>query len=195
MNFGLGYVCGVLCGKGYLDKYRISLETKDIELAKSFQKMLHEIVKKEPKIRQYERFYRKKYITYIVSVYGKAIVSDLKKTLKESGTHTWRAPRDAFIDSLFRKGFLQGYFDSEGYIRISGDKKRANIRVTSINQNGLEDIRSLLRLEGIESMIYPSGRYFVLDVQGKTRLTLFKDRIDFLLASKRDRLTKSLSYG
>lgn len=208
--FDAGYVCGVICSDGSIEwnkgNYRISLESKDKGFVENFLHKLSALVNKNINIHTRTRIYKNKnYTTYLVNCYGKKIVSEFLQRweLKKADSFSWGVPIIAFGSQEFRRGFLQGFFDGEATIRIRFKKmkrcgsvtKIRNIRVQLVNRVGLEEIRHLLELEGIKCMLYPAGhKYFMLDIEGKFRLNLFKEKIGFSIKEKQEKLEYALSY-
>jgi len=207
--FITGYTCGVLCADGWIaldtkhGNYVISLETKEREFALRFRFSLSHCAQKESRIYETKnkRYKELPYKTFIVSLYGKRIVKDFKnKWGIRTGSYSWKVPGIAFIDGGFRRGFLRGYFDGEGHVRLRLKKtrggwrgKRRLIRVTSANLSGLKQVKKLLEMEGIRSIIYSTGKYWCLDIEGKYRASIFKRKINFGLTKKRRVLSRIIS--
>jgi hypothetical protein len=85
----------------------------------------------------------------------------------------------------FIKGFLRGYFDIKGYVKIKKEKeekrirKRVLIRAASKSLENLQNIKNLLLIQGISSSISRAGKIFILEIKGKTRTQLFFNKIGF----------------
>lgn len=208
LNFNAGYVCGVLCSDGTVEwrekfgNYWIALETVDDEFADRFLFSLMTLTEGKLKSYQAQRCYKgKKYITNKVVLMGKKYVkSFIDKWRVKTGSHTWSAPPMAFKDQDFRRGFLQGFFDGDGTIRLrlrvhkDGRKQKCrSVRVTSVNLKGLKQLKELLKLEGIDCVIYPVGNYFSLDIDGKNRVARFVKNINFGISRKRKKIELSLN--
>ena len=205
--FAIGYVCGALCADGsiVLDRkyghYRICLETKERGFADLFRYYLSPYVEKEVRIYERNKKYRgAPYHTFIVSVYGKKMVIGFKDRWGiETGSFTWVVPDMAFIDTDFRRGFLQGFFDGEATVRVRLGKfmgiKRRNVRITSANLTGLAQVKELLETCGIRSIVYPAGKYWCLDIEGKARLVKFREKVNFGIPKKRKKLDFAISGG
>lgn len=211
MHFDAGYVCGVICSDGFIvwnerhGNYCITLESKDKSFVENFSCKISVLLNKNTVIFPHKRMYKnQEYITYIINFYGKKIILEFLEIwgLKKSDSFTWEVPKIAFESQEFRRGFLQGFFDGEGTVRIRFKRMKAgytvkirNVRTTSVNKRGLEEIRQLLELEGIRCMLYPAGnKYFMLDIEGKFRLNLFKEKIGFSIQKKKEKLEHALSY-
>ncbi len=118
---------------------------------------------------------------YAVQLTGKNLIKNLRinknkiPDLKDGGEIT---------------GFLRGFFEGKSsisivtrIIRLSGKKEQ------------LENIKKLLKSENIDSVIYRSGKYYSLYIEGKNRCERFRDKIGFLTKEKKDKLDKVISFG
>lgn len=205
--FAVGYVCGALCADGgiYLDarhgNYQIQLETPEREFAEKLRAYLSSCVEKEVKIYETKRKQYKglPYKTFIVPLYRKRLVTDFaNKWGVVTGSYSWKLPEIAFVNREFRTGFLRGFFDGEATIRIRfrskpWREKRRNVRVTSANKRGLEQLKELLEKEGIKSIIYPADRYWCLDIEGRRRLATFQEKVGFSLQKKKQKLENAIN--
>jgi hypothetical protein len=205
INFNAGYVCGVLCSGGTIrwkkGNYWLKLETIDDGFADRFLFMLATLTSGKVRSYQRQRNYRgKKYITNIVILSGKKHVKSFIERWKvRTGSHTWSVPSLAFHDQDFRKGFLQGFFDGDATIRLrlrihrDGRKQKCRtIRITSVNLNGLKQLKKLLELEGIDCVIYPVKNHYFLEIDGKNRVAQFVKKINFGIPRKRKKIELSL---
>jgi intein-encoded DNA endonuclease-like protein len=207
IDFNAGYVCGVLCADGTIEwrreygNYWIALETVDDEFADKFLYTLSTLTDGNLKSYQSKRRYRgKKYITNNVVLRGKRFVkSFIDKWGVKAGTYTWRVPKLALKNQDFRRGFLQGFFDGDGSVNLrirthkNGSKqKRRSLRITSVNLKGLKQLKRLLKIEDIDCVIYPVKNHFFLDIDGKTRVTKFVEKINFGIRKKRQKIELGL---
>ena len=204
--FHVGFIVGVLCSDGYIwwDKkgghYAFVLESKDREFVEIFRNNLSIFFNKKLKIYERLRKYKNRdYKTYILIIYGKKQISKFLDSfhIKKAGTYNWSVPIFAFKNQRFRRGFLRGFFDGEGTVRIRIRKKKGktrSVRVSSVNKKGLYEVKKLLELEGIKSMFYPQGeKCFMVDIEGKNRLKLFQKKINFSISRKREKLEEALA--
>lgn len=191
MEFETGYVCGMLAAKGHVNEkgFSISLETADQELAeiaKRFLSLFGEI-----KIRQRERNGLK---TSIVMLKGDDVKALTSRGIK-TGRREWNVPSEAFSSENFRLGFLRAFFDFSGTIKVrlrkKGQKERV-MKIASINENGLRQVRALLDIEGVKAMLYKSGKSCVLEINGKNNLDIFLKKIGLEKRSKKELLEKAL---
>lgn len=203
MDYELGYVAGALCGDGSLiwnknaGNYGITLEVKDKDIANYFSECLKAVIEKSVKTMIRKRTYNgAPYLTFVVYFYGKKETKKLKDIYKVSfGTFEWSPPNEAYTNKSFRQGFLRAFFDCKGTIRIRFRKRTStrfekirNIRTQSANKSGLFEVKKLLILENISSIIYPSGKYHTLDIEGKQRLESFLKNIGFASKVKQEKL-------
>lgn len=203
MEYELGYIAGALCGDGSLvwnknaGNYGISLEVKDKDIANYFSECLKAVIEKSVKTMIRKRTYNSApYLTFVVYFYGKKETKKLKDIYNVNfGTFEWLPPNEAYNNKAFRQGFLRAFFDCEGTVRIRFRKRTStrfekirNIRTQSANKNGLFEIKKLLILENIPSIIYSSGKYHTLDIEGKQRLESFLKNIGFASKVKQEKL-------
>ncbi|MEM4397401.1 MAG: LAGLIDADG family homing endonuclease, partial [Candidatus Woesearchaeota archaeon] len=76
-------------------------------------------------------------------------------------------------------------------LRKSGQKERS-IRLSSVNEN-IKKIKELLKIEGINSMIYSNKKSFILEINGKHNLQLYLEKIGFENSAKKDLLEKIIN--
>lgn len=203
----LAYLCGFLCSKGalidgYKNNYLIRVETKNEEMVSIIKAKIKSLFDKEPKSKKILKKSEKSgFWTTIISLHGKNLI---KNFLGENevcfGEKKWKVPRKAYEDPLFRRNFLRGFFDGGSYIRLririhkTGKKQKCrSIRLPSVNQKSLYEIKSLLSMEGITCSIYPSAKHFILDIDGKNNLKIFMEKIGFEIKSKADKASMALS--
>jgi intein-encoded DNA endonuclease-like protein len=204
-DFHAGYVVGVLCSDGNMvwdekhGNYSIHLETRDGEFAGIFLGSLSRIFDKKPKTGKKKRCYKgQESLANMVSVYGKSWIQEFASKWGIE-REPWSVPRKAFTNAVFRTGFLRGFFDGNGNVNeeIRTDKsgkttKKRYIRLYSVNESGMKDVKRLLETEGIRSLFYPTGKCFSLKISGKTRLDAFRQRINFGISRKKTLLDKAL---
>ncbi len=199
------YLCGLLCAAGRIElnheagNYYISLGTSRWELVKVFSDALMRCLGKPGVYTSMREHGNESRVSYRVVKYGKDVVeSFVSRWGMVAGTSSWVIPRRCAEDKGLGVMFLRGFFDCEGivthYVKKTkrGKHKIRRVRCTSANQRGLEGVGSLLKGVGIRSSLYSSGSYFCLDIEGKTRLDLFKDRVGFTLGYKIDLLDEAL---
>ncbi|MCK5333535.1 MAG: hypothetical protein KAJ24_03405 [Candidatus Aenigmarchaeota archaeon] len=206
MDFEYGYVTGILCGRGHLiqdrknGNYGISIESGDIELLRFFSLCLYDVFKAKTKISPLKRAHNTTN-HHILYCYSKETSKKLLNVFKGSiGTHHWQPPTHAHTNPAFRTGFLKGFFDHKGTIRIRYKKSGArfekirNIRASSVNLRGLFAVKKLLLLEGIQCTIYRCKTLHVLDIEGKNRLESYQKKINFTSSEKKKRLENATEF-
>ena len=114
----------------------------------------------------------------------------------EWNARTWRLSPLLFHSSEeARRGLVRGYFDADGYPHFSKARARASVQVNSVNLNGLQDMRDLLRTLGFSPGLY--RRYKIqevweLSVQRSSEVIRFFDEIGFSIKRKQVRLKELL---
>ncbi|MCK4555375.1 MAG: hypothetical protein KAT83_02105 [Candidatus Aenigmarchaeota archaeon] len=206
MDFEFGYVCGVLCGNGHIlhDKkngnYGVSLESDDVEALRFFSCCLHDVFETKTKIISCKRKHNaaKSHILYCYN--KKTSIKILDAFRGSFGTQQWMPPKKAHTTPVFRTGFLKGFFDHKGSVRIRYKKsggcleKVRNIRASSVNLRGLFAVKELLILEGIQCIIYRCKTLHVLDIEGKNRLETYQKKINFTSPEKKKRLENAIRF-
>jgi intein/homing endonuclease len=94
-----------------------------------------------------------------------------------------------------RRRFARGYFDADGYPYFSRARDKVFVQINSVNRNGLEDMRVLLRSLGYNPGLY--RRYKKRDVwevtiQRKSEVIRFYDEIGFSIMRKQEKLRRML---
>lgn len=197
-SFELGYILGVLAGDEHLRHDYIGLSTTDLEFADVFRRFLEKWSKLEPKVRHYDRLIKGK-IRHVFDVY--LFSADTARFICDLGLpfgnklRTWRVPSMVLNGrEETKRGFLTGFFDSEGSVRLPYD-----INCNSTNHQGLVQVGSLLSSFGIIYKILsytPKNRKWsevhVLTIK-RRNAKKFADRIGFQLSRKRIQLQKLLN--
>jgi len=200
------YLCGLLCAAGRIElnekvgNYYISLGTSRWELVRVFSDALRKCVGKPRVYTSVKEHGNESRISYRVVKYGKGVVEAfVSRWGVVAGTGSWNVPVRCVDDRELGVLFLRGFFDCEGvvthYVKKTkrGRHKIRRVRCTSVNRKGLEGVRSLLKGIGVRSSLYSSGSYFCLDVEGKTRLDAFRNRVGFTQTYKRSLLDEALA--
>ncbi len=192
-----GYVCGVLCGAGYVlqaRNYAIGLETGDEAFAKLFAEKLASCAGKTPSVNVKQR----ESPVYVVTLYGKrqieAFVDMWKLTTSPGGV-----PEAVHKDREFRIDFLSGFFDAKASI-ITQQRNIVlpiwdrYISVVSTNKALLERIITLLAEERIDGSLFRHGaKLWSIRIGGETRMKAFAKNVGFKRAVKRARLEKAVT--
>ncbi len=205
VSFSAGYVCGVVCSHGVIawnersGNYSLSIESSNRELIDVFAENLSNVVNKKPKIWMHRRKRDGKIVHMnMLTLYGKKIIEELRDKWGLTYGKKWSVPRRAFEDVDFRRGFVMGFFDGGGHVSSYIENrerkvKRRLIVVYSINKKGLNELRNLLKIDGIQSVIHKAGDCFSLKIRGKTRIETFSKNIGFGITSKKQAVDNILS--
>jgi hypothetical protein len=184
-----------LCGDGYIsmreDKktnnihYEICFYPDDNLMLENFQKAFINCYGISPKcLRKYGKMYS-------LRISNKVICKDLLK-LGKYGKYNWTIPRE--IRNRFKAVWLTCYFDCEAHVNKNG-----HIQVKSVNQNGLEKVKTLLesldihpRLNGPYAQKIGSP-YCVLTIAKKEDLLKYKEKVGFNHSEKVKKLNSVLN--
>ncbi|MBI4177297.1 MAG: LAGLIDADG family homing endonuclease [Candidatus Aenigmarchaeota archaeon] len=200
-NEEFGYVCGVLCGRGFIKRGRnncVGIHTRNRSLAIHVASSLRNLCGYEPTIRE-KTPDGKTYFT--VEVYGKDVVGIFDGIGFAPTRKIWAPPKIAGENAEFRLGFLAGFFDSTAVVYFNREKFLTSgsgyryLRATSVNPGGLREVKNLLSLQGIESALRTTpkglGR---LVIRGAWRLKVFSERIP-LRTPKKDALNEVFRFS
>ncbi len=209
LNNDLSYIFGVLAGDGYMDynpqrrAYHIGLSAVDKEFVEKFKESSFNFFKIKSSW-EFRKSRKKKwsaqYITRLCSKEACDFINSIGQFKKEN----WKIPSIINnADIKIKCAFLGGFFDSEGEI----DKKIGRIGATSMNLNGLEEIKRMLENFGIRNTIIKkkdirpnTHQKYVLRIHDKKSIKSFYELIGFTIIRKqkilaamfprdRDRLT------
>ena len=188
----------MLYGRGMISlnakygNYLILFESGKKHLAEVFLSYLNMFAIKKARMGMKKRGDKK---SFVVSLYSKADV-ELFKELGFVSNGKKHVPSLCTENAVFRKFFLRGILDSKATIqvRVSQGKKRVCLRIFSMSLDFLEDVRELLLLEGIKSIVYRSGTCYCLEINGKTKLWLLIKKVGFEDEEKTMKLRKELEY-
>lgn len=194
-----GYVCGVLCGAGYVIMGRnhvIGLETSDKEFAGLFAAKLGACLEKQPVI----CVKRREKPSYVVTLYGKdQIKAFVGKWSLMTEPNSPSIPNEAYDNREFRIGFLCGFFDAKASI-ITKQRNMVlpvwdrYIGVVSTNKALLECVQKLLAVENIDGSLFRHGaKLWSIRIGGRKRLSAFQEKAGFELVWKKARLVDALT--
>jgi len=175
-GFGLGYVCGCLLFSGHIGynersgNYIVSFKNRNKDAVRVFASFLEEIAGKKP---AFEGGSGGGACT--VRLYSKDAVKFLKTVCEEN------VVLKQCQDSAFRAGFLRAVADNKISFRsrVSGKRTRVSMRVFSSRSTRLAIIKDALFMEGISSSIYKTGKQFCLDIEGRSKISAFAEKIGF----------------
>ena len=192
LPYDWGYLGGALASDGcifYYHKQRypaVQLAVSDFDFVEHFTSCAESIIQRRPTINTFIR--DNGAIRLTARVYCTQLANTLIAWGAGGGSLGWRVPDIAFQDLELGRGFVNGYFDGDGSISIS--KGYPWLRFSSINLDGLEDVKSLLEMFGIESSIYHDPKWFSyhLGTYGKKKVRKYWDNIGITPGYKRDKL-------
>ncbi len=180
----LGYLCGVLCGRGFVKHGRnncVGIHTRNGQLAHHFAECIRLVRGFAPTIKE-KNIDDKRY--FIIDAYGKDLVKLLDGLGFFPSRKNWVPPRLANENAEFRLEFLAGFFDATSVVYFNREKFYVSgsgyryLRATSVNPAGLAEIKKLLAVEGVESNLRTSKKGIsCLTIRGDWRLKTFADRI------------------
>lgn len=195
LNSDLSYILGVLAGDGYMDysnqrkAYHIGLSTVDKEFVDEFSKSLFNFFKIKSS-NEFRKSRKKKwnaqYITRLCSKEACDFINSIGQFKKEN----WKIPEIIKnSDSNIKIAFLRGFFDSEGEI----DKKSCRVGATSMNLNGLVEIKRMLEDFGIRNTIIKrkdprpnTHQKYILRINDKNSIESFNELIGFTILRKQE---------
>jgi len=183
--YSFGYICGIFLERGSVGKRSMKIRIKDKELSEIINTHLQNL-----EIKKIKRVENELFTIITIKFDNKLILEEIKKRLENEYL---KNRNEDFI-----KGFLRGYFDIKGYVKIKKEKdekrirKRVVIRVASKSLENLQNVKNLLLSQGISSNISRSGKVFILEIKGKTRVQLFLKNIGFSLEEKTKIIKDSL---
>jgi hypothetical protein len=183
--YSFGYISGIFLERGSFGKKSMKIRIKNKTLSEIITNHLQNLEIKKIKMIENNLF-----ISITIKFDNKLILEEIKKKFENE---YFKKRNEDFI-----KGFLRGYFDIKGYVKIKKEKdekrvrKRVIIRVASKSLENLRNVKNLLLSQGISSNISKSGKVFILEIKGKTRVQLFLKNIGFSLEEKTKIIKDSL---
>jgi len=181
----LASIHAYLCADGYVIKnpptqkykyYKIGLRNTNLVLLKDFQEKFEKVFGIKPRLVEGQR----------CEIGSKEIYWLLNKEFGSFYSREWQMP-------LMRIGllpfWLRSFFDCEGWATCKSHQDR-HIGLESVNRIGLEKIGKALNQFGIKSKIKKRNDrdIFSLKIFGKENLIRFREKINFLHPSKKEKL-------
>ena len=181
------YILGVLCGDATITPKFVRMEIRnDEEFIKKFAKCFENVYGIKYDYCFYSK--RRSFVLYVTSL---IICQDLLKYGK-FGCYDWKIPKSIFRckDEDIISSFIQGFFDSEGTVG------HYSISASSVNETGLTMIKRLLSKIGINSTIKSyRKKYKAIYISGKQNLKKFKEKINFSILRKKNKLENMYKQG
>lgn len=197
INPEFAYLVGLVMGDGcvYGRHVNLGIVKEDGELVESFSRICKQLFRREPSVKEVEKFKIKngkihKHKPQLLARLGSVHVSSwLVANFKPSGK--WVIPRlilDAPLE--IQAGLLRGFFDAEGGV------SKAVVAATQKNGEILKQMQKMLRNFGIKSKVRPQTKrkkYFRLAIYGLSNLEKFHNLVGFGLARKQKKLTEEVN--
>lgn len=180
-------ICGFLAGDGCLVESRSSIRffPDDESLIGPYVEAMKKVYNKIPSV-------IKKKNHYEVSITSKVMFEDLVKYCKFS-TKKWNLPLEIFKSDEDIIEWIRAFFDAEAHVNMHAK----NIKVSSINKDGLIEVKEALIKLGIHSKIYEyspkNERWstnYLLIIGRKADLFKYRENIGFNHKSKLSKLYK-----
>lgn len=201
LNEDLAYILGVLAGDGYMDyndkrrTHSIGLSAIDKEFVEKFRETLFNFFKIRSS-QEFRKSRREKWNDQYVTRLCSKEACDFINSIGQFKKGNWLVPdmiKNA--DTEIKSAFIKGFFDSEGEI----DKQIGRVGATSINLEGLEEIKKILESMGIRNTIIKrkdirpnTHQKYVLRIHDKQSIALFNQFIGFTIQRKQDILNSFL---
>jgi hypothetical protein len=167
----MAYVLGLLSADGCITNNQISLKLIDrdilekIKVSMSSDLCICKSGKNISGLNNYQMRISLSNFTFSPEEYG----------LTERKTFTNKFPNN--LDDKYNSDFIRGYFDGDGCIAYSKDKRK-NSYSGEIVIVGTKDVLSkIVKHSGVEGKIIPYGKVFKLRIYGLDKLKLFFDYI------------------
>ena len=137
-----GFLAGdgniLVAGKGKNKHNTVRFFPDHSSLIKSFEEAILKTYNRSIKIKEKKNH-------YFITVDSKPIVKDIL-SLAKFGTYDWNIPEK--LATLEKIEWLRAFFDCEGYVH------KKYIRVQSVNEKGLNEVKDLLESIRINSKMY-----------------------------------------
>ncbi len=164
----------------------------NLELAKYFQNLIYNLYLKKPKIRLTRKGSNCYQIRFSSLQIAKRFLS-----LAKFKSLDWNIPINVLDTNEKKAAWLRGIFEAEGHVN------RRTIQIQSVNKNGLNEIKSLLK----KLNIFARGVYvyerkqknwntnYLLNINRKEERAKFKNSIGFISREKNNKLINSIHAG
>ncbi len=199
-----GWFCGIYLADGHINNNTIQI-TKCI---KEYNAKLHDIINNMFGIQVYTKEgtkscfnkYPSKSYPFIENKFNsKPLAQFLSNNFGEGSANKYIPSWVYGSNTDFISGILQGYFDGDG--NVNGTPKKSMIRVGSISKQLIQDVSVLLSYFGIfgslcieESRTGATNKPFYTIQISRKYANDFKDKIGFIVETKKMELEKMLEY-
>lgn len=169
MTFDHAYLLGAMTGDGYLNKQNLRFSGIDTGVINYVGKIIHEMggeLKLASKKRPHD---------YVIKTNGNCKAGSTIRTLFNKSGLIGKHSNDKSIPATVIsggetawRGFLSGYFDTDGSIRDIKGRQKPSAYWSSINRKLLEECQHMLSSLGIQSSIYSMGSGCTKKIMGKS---------------------------
>jgi hypothetical protein len=174
-----------LCGDGYVIQnpktqkkkyYMIGFRNTNSVLLKDFQNKFEKAFGKKPYITNEGR----------CRIGSKDVYKKLTENFGSFYSYHWTFPE---LNDRYSRVWLRAFFDCEGWVVCKSHQNRC-IGLDCVNKKGMYQIKKALENIGIMCKVRSRNtrNIFSLSISGKENLIKFRDEIDFLHPSKKDKL-------
>lgn len=190
--FDWGYLIGITLSDGHLGKLPrckiLTVSSIDLNIIQNFINSASIIVDRNLNFSKGQNPKRQ----YVASITHGKLLNFLKQQVIY-GTFIWEVPQIIRDGSLeLKRGFLQGFFDGDGTVKISNDPQIPQLSITGASEKGLMGIQNLLSSMGIDGAIYKHGKYKRLSIYTKQAVILYWDIIGIRLERKKQKFVTGL---
>jgi intein-encoded DNA endonuclease-like protein len=198
-NKSLGYLFGAIVGDGTINisksthMPRFKLNVKDKDFANSFANAIYNICNYRPPINIYYAPYRKYKHNYCNNLYYKVSFHS------DSFYKLYNKKFDNIINK-YPINFLKGVYDAEGYVTLRKDKKHFVIGLGMTNKKIIYLIRKHLDKLNITHKLFiartrtTNRPYYKIYISNTDSIELFKQKINFSITRKSERLNGNPKY-
>ena len=176
-----------MAGDGCFSKSRYSIRffPDDDSLVTPYTEAIEYVYGKKPTVKEKNNHFE-------LSVSSKVVFEHLSE-IANFGTKKWKVPFLLFEEESEMIEWVRAFFDAEAHVNLSSKQ----IKVSSVNKEGLSEVKLLLKGLGIHSEVY---RYepkkdnwstnYLLIIDRKKDIEKYRDKVGFNHKSKLSKLYK-----
>ena len=178
------YILGTVGpGDGYVGRLTLELSVTDREFSKYFAHCIKKVYGVKCRViraKPNEPWHKWK---HRVRLTRRNAVEDVRTYARYWQEYDWEIPEKILNGSPeVKAAYLRAFFDSQSHVSVTNKE----IVIYVINLNGLKVMKQLLSSIGIESTV--SDYTSRLRVYGKDNLTLFSEKVNYVIKRKREAL-------
>jgi len=152
----------------------IEFSNEDSVLINRFQHLMQAVYGYKPKLRERGKIFIRR----------TKVIRDLL-SYTDFGSRKWKVPEELFNSSDdIKSSFLRAHYDGDGSVYVK------QVRVYSINERGLSQMRNLMLSLGIETKLYCWKNVNALSLPSR-HIPAFQERIGFLHPERKRRLREA----